>query len=82
MDCCTILMKSLLMGTPMDIWDHQQHAANVKKYIKELGKAKDLKQLAQLKGGVNRNAARKMEQACKSRAWLTVMPRFLDNTEL
>ena len=38
--------------------------------------------LAELKRGVDKAAALQMDGTCKSGAWLTVMPSFMDDTEL
>ena len=56
MDCCTILLESLLKGEPLDIQAHRQHTANGKNYAKERREAKYLDQLSQLKRVVNRNS--------------------------
>ena len=61
---------------------HQKHATNSQKSSKELRKAKELVLLAELKRGVDKAAALQMDRAYKSGAWLTVMPSFMDDTDL
>ena len=80
--CNKLLVESLLTGDPLDIVEHQKHAINSQKSSKERQKSKELGQLADLKRGVNKSAAMQMDRACKSEAWLTVMPSFMDDTEL
>ena len=57
MECCNLLVESLMSGVPLDIKDHQRHATNSNKNYKEHRKAKELRQLAQLKQGVNNSAS-------------------------
>ena len=81
-DCSELLVESLLTGDPLDIVAHQKHATNIQKISKERRKAKELGLLADLKRGVNKSAALQMDRVCKSGAWLTFMPSFMDDTEL
>ena len=81
-DCSELLVESLFTEDPLDILAHQKHSTNSQKSSKERLKAKRLGQLADLKPGINKNAAMQMDRACKSGAWLTVMPSFMDDTEL
>ena len=82
MDFCTVLVEILLTWAPLDIKEHQRHAANGKKESKARHNKKELNKLTKLKREVGRNAARQMYRACKSGSWMTVMPSFLDETEL
>ena len=77
-----LLVESLLTGEPTDIVAHQKHTTNCQKISKERQKAKELGRLADIKRGVNKDATLQMDHTCKSGAWLTVMPSFMDNTEL
>ena len=43
---------------------------------------RELDVLANLKGGGGKSAARKMDRACKSGAWITIQPIFMDDTDL
>ena len=81
-DCSELLVESLMTGEPIDIVAHQKHATNSQKISKERRKAKELGRLAELKLGVDKATALQMDHACKSGAWLTVMPSFMDDTEL
>ena len=63
MDCCYVLVESLLTGELLYIKAHQQHATNGKKNSKERQKARELGQFAQLKKGVNNSAAQQMERS-------------------
>ena len=71
-----------MTGEPIDIVAHQKHATDSQKSSKERRKAQELSRLAELKRGVDKATALHMDRACKSGAWLTVMPSFMDDTEL
>ena len=81
-DCSKLLVESLMTGEPINIVAHQKHATDSQKSSKEHRKAQELSRLAELKIGVDKATALQMDWACKSGAWLTVMPRFMDETEL
>ena len=81
-DCIELLVENLLTGVPLDIRDHQRHVINSQKSQKQRQKAKKLGLLAEPKRELNKRAAQQMDRACKSGAWLTVMPGFMDDTEL
>ena len=80
--CSEVLVENLLKGVPLDIMDHQRHAINSQKSSKERQKSKEQGQLAEIKRAVNKSDAQQMDRGCKSGASLTVMPSFMDDTEL
>ena len=65
-DCSKLLAEILLTGAPLDIVEHQKHAINNQKSLKEPRKAKELGVLADLQRGVNKSSVQQMDCVCKS----------------
>ena len=65
-DCSELLVESLLTGNPLDIVEHQKHAINNQKSLKEPRKAKELGVLADLQRGLNKSSVQQMDCVCKS----------------
>ena len=70
------------MGAPLDIQEHQSHAANGWKDARVMHNNREQDKLDELKWGSGKYSMSQMDQACKSRSWLTVMPIFMDDTDI